>query len=82
MLARMREIEELVRMKDEEVDEEESRRLDQLYLNDKSYSEGWSEDSHGGHVQSSARELTEAPRLHRRSDILSPEKAASHPNQM
>jgi hypothetical protein len=76
---KMAEIEELVRMKDEEVDEEESRWLDQMYPNGVVDSQ---EDSLDGHVQSSAEVLTGASRLVHRSNLLDAEEAASHANQM
>jgi hypothetical protein len=76
---KMAEIEELVRLKDEEVNEEESRWLDQMYPNGVVDSQ---EDSLDGHVQSSAEVLTGASRLVHRSNLLDAEEAASHANQM
>jgi hypothetical protein len=63
------ELEQLVRIQDESVDEEESRRLDQMYPNGVVDFQESLEDS-------------PAPRLIRRSRLLDRKQASSHPNQM
>jgi hypothetical protein len=78
----MAELEELVRMKDEEVGEEESRWLDQMYPHGMVESQEPLEDSCDEHAESSTEMLTEASRLVRRSNLLDAEEAASHANQM